>query len=220
MRTFSHRHEAGKRLADEYARRCEVRDEDLLILAIPRGGVVIGYEMVRRLKGELDVIIPRKIGAPYQPELAVGAVTENGTLLVNEEMVSQGTATREYIEAEAQRQLQEVQRRGQLYRQGRQRASMAGRTVIVVDDGIATGFTMQAALKSVREEGPKHLLVAVPVAPSQSLEPLREWADDVICLHTPSLFYAVGQWYEDFAQVEDEDVLRLLNEVECGRKAP
>ncbi len=213
MRVFSDRHEAGERLAQACAEKLKDQDESLLILAIPRGGIILGYELARCLAGELDVIIPRKIGAPNHPELAVGAVTENGTLLVNEDVVAQGAVSREFIEAEASRQVQEVQRRGEIYRQGRKRPAITGRTVIVVDDGIVTGFTMQAALKSVREESPGRLVVAVPVAPADSLIPLKEWVDDLICLATPSPFYAVGQWYNDFTQVSDEEVLRILDQV-------
>lgn len=185
---------------------------DPLILGIPRGGVMIGAVLARELPGELDVVLARKLRAPYQPELAIGAIDEEGHVFISpyaEEMVESSEA---YLKEEIKRQKEEIERRIILIRSVRERAPIAGRSVIVTDDGIATGSTMIAGLQTARAAKPRELIVAVPVASPDRLQEVRRWCDDVVCLMTPTEFYAIGQFYDDFTQVEDEEVLKALRE--------
>ena len=207
MVLFSDRVDAGRRLVS--ALRGLV-DKDAIVLAIPRGGVVVGYEVAKALGVPLDVIIPRKIGAPGNPELAIGAMTEDGTVLLNERLVEQLQVSDYYIKRESAAQKLEIQRRLKLYRGEVPYPSLANRDVILVDDGIATGFTMKAALASVRKRGAKTVVVAIPVGPPSTIMELEQEADHVVCLHTPSSFYAIGQFYRDFTQTRDEEVTILL----------
>jgi putative phosphoribosyl transferase len=204
---FSDRVDAGRRLVS--ALRGLV-DKDAIVLAIPRGGVVVGYEVAKVLGVPLDVIIPRKIGAPGNPELAIGAMTEDGTVLLNERLVEQLQVSDYYIKRESAAQKLEIQRRLKLYRGEVPYPSLANRDVILVDDGIATGFTMKAALASVRKRGAKTVVVAIPVGPPSTIMELEQEADHVVCLHTPESFYAIGQFYRDFTQTRDEEVTILL----------
>jgi putative phosphoribosyl transferase len=206
---FADRRDAGRRLAAAlrgYAR------ENPLVLALPRGGVPVGYEVARELGAPLDLVFVRKIGAPAQPELGLGAVVDGDDpqLVVNEDVVREVRPPPGYVEAEARRQLAEIERRRQLYRGGRPPEPVANRTVIVVDDGIATGGTVRAVLRALARLGPRRLVLAVPVAPRDSIRSLRAEADEVVCLATPEPFYAVGAHYDDFAQTEDRDVIELL----------
>ena len=206
---FADRRDAGRRLAAAlrgYAR------ENPLVLALPRGGVPVGYEVARELGAPLDLVFVRKIGAPAQPELGLGAVVDGDDpqLVVNEDVVREVRPPPGYVEAEARRQLAEIERRRQLYRGGRLPEPVANRTVIVVDDGIATGGTVRAVLRALARLGPRRLVLAVPVAPRDSIRSLRAEADEVVCLATPEPFYAVGAHYDDFAQTEDRDVIELL----------
>ncbi|MEW6523544.1 MAG: phosphoribosyltransferase family protein [Bacillota bacterium] len=201
------RHQAGQQLAE----RCAgYRNTRPLILAVPRGGVVVGAALAAALGGDLDVVVARKIGAPHNPEFAIAAVTETGTLILEDRLVSYLNISQEYIQRQATAQRQEIERRTRHYRQGRPRLSAAGRITIVVDDGIATGLTMLAALKSVSGENPTRLLLAVPVAPPDVAATLRQHVDELVCLHTPEPFYAVGQWYRHFDQTPDAEVVALL----------
>jgi putative phosphoribosyl transferase len=204
---FADRVDAGKRLVSALR---DVVDKDAIVLAIPRGGVVVGCEVAKALGLPLDVIIPRKIGAPGQPELAIGAVTEDGTVLLDEGLVERLRVSDYYIREESETQKLEIQRRLKLYRGDVSYPSLANRDVILVDDGIATGSTMKAALASVRKRGAKTVVVAIPVGPLSTITELKQEADRVVCLHTPESFYAIGQFYRDFTQTSDEEVTRLL----------
>lgn len=205
---YQDRVEAGQRLGRALER---FRGPDTLVLGIPRGGVVVAAEVARELDAPLDVVIARKIGAPYQPELAIGAVVSgNGGVLLDEPMVRYFQVSDAYIQRETERQEAEIRRQMALYRGDLPAPEVSGKTVIVVDDGIATGYTLRAALAGLRRQSPEKLVVAVPVGPTRSCEEFEELADEVICLRMPEPFMAVGAWYVDFGQTEDEEVIRLL----------
>jgi predicted phosphoribosyltransferase len=210
-RRFKNRAEAGKRLAEQLS---ELRAKKPLVFAIPRGGVSIAYEIVKALHTSLDLIIPRKIGAPRNPELGIGAVTEDGTLLLNDDLVTALQVTQEYIEAAKKREIKEIKRRKKAYLGEGLSPSPEQRTVILVDDGIATGATVRAAVKSIRKQKPTTLIVAVPVAPPETLKKLEKEVDKVICLLAFEPFFAIGQFYEDFRQVSDEEVIEILKRVQ------
>lgn len=215
MKLFSDRVDAGKRLGSALK---DLVGKEAIVLAIPRGGVVIGYEVAKALELPMDVIIPRKIGAPSNPELAVGAMTENGTVLLDKRLIEQLQVSDYYIKKESAAQKLEIQRRLKLYRGDVSYPSLENRDVILVDDGIATGSTMKAALASVRKRGAKTVVIAIPVGPPPTIVELQREADRVICLHTPESFYAIGQFYRDFAQTSDEEVTRLLKLVKEQRR--
>lgn len=202
---FADRRDAGRRLA---AVLDHLRDRQPSVIAVPRGGVVVGREVAVHLRAPLEVIVPRKLRAPYNPELAVGAVAEGGAVFIDEE-IARGIGTA-YLEQEMATQRAEIVRRVQAYRGGRSLPQLSGRAAIVVDDGIATGATMVAALRAVRALAPARLVAAVPVAPPEGIAGLAEEADEVVCLVAPTIFHAVGQFYEDFTQVDDSEVVRLL----------
>jgi len=204
---FSNRVEAGQKLAEALRR---YSFEDGLVLAIPRGGVVVGFEVAEALGFPLDVIIPRKIGAPGNSELAIGAMTEFGRAIIDEQLMAHLNVPLEYIERESETQKLEIQRRMQLYRQNEPYPELKDRDVIVVDDGIATGATMKAALESVKYRGAKSVTAAVPVGPPTTIEELKNQADRVVCLFMPESFYAIGEFYDDFAQTSDGEVVDLL----------
>jgi len=204
---FSDRVVAGNRLASALM---DYAGGDAVILAIPRGGVVVGYEVAHKLKLRLDIIVPRKIGAPHNPELAIGAVTEDGTIMLDHRLVEYLGVSESYIEGECDRQRLEIKRRLKRYRGDAPYPNLKGRVVIIVDDGIATGSTIRAALASIRKKDPKSVVIAVPVAPPSSIRDLEKEADRVICLSTPEPFFAIGQFYRDFLQTSDEEVKRLL----------
>jgi predicted phosphoribosyltransferase len=206
---FRDREDAARRLAARLKGR-PLREP--LVLAIPRGGVVTGAVLARELGAELDVVLARKLRAPGQPELAIGAVAEEGQAYLNPQAEEFLDVLGEYLVQERRHQLAEIARRRRLFRAARHAARLAGRSVIVTDDGIATGSTMIAALQAARAQKPRELIVAVPVAPADRLEEVRRWCDDVVCLLSPEEFWAVGQFYADFTQVEDEEVVRLLRE--------
>lgn len=186
--------------------------EPVLVLGIPRGGVVVAEQVAQALKAPLDVIIARKIRAPFQPELGVGAVVDGDHIsILNEELARAVGATPDYLKREIALQEREIDRRLQLYREGRLAYEVPGKTVTVVDDGIATGYTFRAALEGLRKRNPAKLVAAAPVAAHDSAEMLRSYADDVVCLNTPVSFVAVGNWYRDFDQVSDEEVAAILH---------
>lgn len=206
---FDNREQAGRELAGYLSR---FKDTDCVVLAIPRGGVVVAYEVARELSAPLDVIVPRKIPAPDQEELAIGAVASWGDheRIIDEHSVRYLGVSERYIDQEVERQLLEVNRRLLAYRGTTDPPDIAGRIVILVDDGIATGYTTRAAIIAARHLGAKTVVLAVPVGPADSLETIRRFADEVICLRVPSPFLAVGYWYRDFAQVSDDEVIALL----------
>ena len=183
-----------------------------LVLAIPRGGVPVGFEVARALGAPLDLVLVRKIGAPEQPELAVGAVVdgEHVETVLNEAVVESLQISKDYIRDETKRQLAEIERRRKAYLGGRPRPQIAGTTAIVVDDGIATGATMRAALRAIRRGAPERLVLAVPVAPADAVASIRTEVDELVCLETPELFFAIGQFYRDFAQLTDAQVTDQL----------
>ncbi len=183
---------------------------DPLVLAIPRGGVAVGAVLARELEADLDVVLARKLRAPGQPELALGAISENGEVYLNSVASEFGESLTAYLEEEKRHQLAEIARRRQLFRQVRPPAPMPGRSILVTDDGIATGSTMLAALQVVRGNNPHEVIVAVPVASPDRLQEIRRHCDEVVCVLTPWNFWAIGQFYEDFTQVEDEEVIALL----------
>lgn len=203
---FKDRDEAARKLVDSLA---HLRGRRPLILAIPRGAVPMGRIMADGLDGELDVVLVHKLGAPGNPEFAVGAVDEDGDIEVAEWSRGLGVPE-EYLQQEARRQSERLRERRSLYTPVRAPIERAGRVVVVVDDGVATGSTMKSALRSVRKSGPDTLIAAMAVAPPEALDSLREAADEVVCLESPRTFHAVGQFFRDFRQVEDDDVVRAL----------
>lgn len=209
---FADRRDAGCRLA---AALEHLRARQPVVIAIPRGGVVVGREVAALLGAPMDVIVPRKLRAPFNPELAIGAVAEGGAVYMEEETVRGISAL--YLEQEITTQRAEVARRVTAYRGSRPLIDVAGRTAILVDDGIATGATMVAALRAVRAARPARLVAAVPVAPPEALVRLAREADEVVCLAAPDHFQAVGQFYADFAQVTDAEVVRVLASSGPGR---
>ncbi len=205
---FHNRSDAGIRLA-ERLHQYRGRD-DVVVLALPRGGVVTGYEIARALNLRLDVLIVRKIGFPGQPELALGAISETGSVVLNRPIVSSGGLSKEFIPTEIERQKKEIALRISLYRSGKGLSNLEGKTVILVDDGVATGATIKAAIETLKQEKLAKLVVALPVGPPEAMNALRQMADEVVCLDTPLPFIAVGNHYQDFAQVSDQEVVDLL----------
>lgn len=205
-RLFDSRLDAGRRLAKALA---AYRGRNPLILAIPRGAVAMGAEVADALQGELDVVLVRKLRAPGAPEFAVGSVDESGWTYVADHAAEAG-ADADYLAREKAAQLETLRRRRAQYTPARASADPRGRIAIVVDDGLATGSSMIAALHAVRAKQPARLVCAVPVAPPETLERIRPYADEVVCLEAPEDFMAVGQFYRDFQQVEDEEVVALL----------
>lgn len=206
---FRDRTDAGRRLADrlaQYAGR-----PDLVVLGLPRGGIPVACEVGRALGAPLDVFVVRKLGMPGEEELAVGAIATGGVRVVNEELVSSLGIPASVIDRVAAREERELQRREREYRGERSPVPVAGRVAILVDDGLATGASMRAAVAALRRLGPARIVVAVPVGAAQTVEDLLNFADEVLCAETPEPFHAVGTWYDDFSQTTDEEVRRLLD---------
>lgn len=207
---FRDRLDAGEKLAELLS---DYRGERLAIIAIPRGGVEVGYVMAMRLDAPLEVTVPRKIGAPMDPELAVGAVAEDGTIYVDEEVAGLVGVSLDWIRSEGERELREVRRRIELYRGGKPLPALKDYIVILVDDGVATGATIIATARFLRKLEPRRLVIAVPIAPPETLPKLSREVDDVRCVETPTPFFAIGQFYYDFSQLSDDQVLNYLMRV-------
>jgi predicted phosphoribosyltransferase len=214
---FEDRADAGRRLAE---RLTSLRDEAPIVLALPRGGVPVGVEVSRALDAPLDVFISRKLGAPDQPELGIGAVAQGGTRVLNEDIVWQIGIPDEYVEEITRRELAEVERRLRILRGDRPEPEVRDRTAILVDDGLATGVTARAAVRALRERNPRRLVLAVPVCPPRTARLLAPEVDDLICLRMPEDFVAVGFWYHDFEQVTDDEVVELLEKARRERGSP
>jgi putative phosphoribosyl transferase len=205
---FRDRHEGGRVLAERL--RAYANRPDVLVLALPRGGVPVGFEVAQALKAPLDIFLVRKLGVPGHEELAMGALASGGVRVLNEDVVRQLRIPDAVIDAVAKEEQRELERRERLYRDGRPPIDVRGRTVILVDDGLATGSTMRAAIQALRPRQPAAIVVAVPVAAASTCAEFRSEADDVICASTPEPFHAVGLWYADFTQTTDRDVHDLL----------
>ena len=206
---YKDRREAGEKLAEELVKFYLL---DALVLTIPRGGVVVAARVAEKLKLPLDIIIPRKIGAPFNPEMAVGAVTQDGNILLNQRMLDLYNVSNQEISGAIREQISEIKRRMVKYRGSAGYPEYRENTVILVDDGIATGFTMQAAIQSIKNIfKPRKTILAVPVAPPDTIETLAQEVDQVVCPLVPDNFYAVGQFYHYFDQTSDEEVRELLD---------
>ena len=218
MMMFQNRSAAGRGLAKALA---EYKGRNAVVLALPRGGVPVAAEVAAALNAPLDLILVRKIGVPTQPELAMGAVVDGTAPIVvrNEDVIELSGTTAEEFKAECESELAEIERRRQLYIGERARAEIADQVVIVIDDGIATGATVRAALQAIRNRKPKELVLAVPVAPDDTLANLRPEVDALICLETPESFQAIGYFYRDFRQVSDQEVVAILKRFPVKRPA-
>ena len=205
---FQDRFEAGRLLASKLTHLAN--RPDVVVLALPRGGVPVGYEVAKALNAPLDVFVVRKLGVPGQEELAMGAIASGGVRVVNERLVQALGIPDEVVDAIAAEEERELQRREREYREGRSPVDVTGRSVILVDDGLATGSSMRVAAQALKAKNPTRIIVAVPVASPQTCEQFQSEVDQVICAVTPKPFWAVGQWYRDFSQTSDQEVRDLL----------
>ncbi len=205
---FQDRREAGRILAKELS--SFKGQDDVIILGIPRGGVVVGREIAQALNVPLDVYITRKIGAPHNPELAIGAVASDGTLILDYQLAKRLGVSQDYIDAESERQRREIERRITEYRGKLPAPELKGKVVILADDGVATGATTLASIRAIRTQEPDQLILAVPVGPRDTIESLKREVDRLFCLHAPEIFWAVGAFYSIFDQTSDEEVKALL----------
>jgi putative phosphoribosyl transferase len=207
-RRFRNRREAGQRLADQLERYAD--REDVIILGLPRGGVPVAAEVAARLDAPLDVFVVRKLGVPGQEELAMGAIASGGVRVRNEDVIQGLGISEAVIDRVARREQEELERRENLYRGERQRGRVEGQVVILVDDGLATGASMRAAVKALKELDPKEIVVAVPTAPPETCREVGRLVDRIVCLMTPRPFLGVGAWYDEFSQTTDEQVRHIL----------
>jgi putative phosphoribosyl transferase len=214
---FEDRRAAGRELGSKLARY--QNQPDAIVLALPRGGIPVGFEVAQMLKAPLDVFVVRKLGVPGQPELAMGAIASGGVLVLNDEVVQSLNIPMDIIELVAAAEKEELQRREEAYRGDHPPLNPKGKTVILVDDGLATGSTMRAAVRALRMQEPARLVVAVPIGAAETCALLQEEADETVCAHMPEPFYAVGMWYGDFSQTTDEEVRALLEQAAAGRAA-
>lgn len=204
---FADRRDAGRKLA---ARLAPYAAQQPVVIGLPRGGLPVAAEVAERLGAPLDVIVVRKLGAMWQPELGIGAIAEGGIRILNNAVLAEAGMSPEDIEEVTTREREELERRVSRYRGNRQPVSVAGRPVILVDDGLATGYTARAAIEALRRRGAGRVILAVPVAPLDSVRDLQSVADEVIAIETPTWFLAIGEWYEDFTQTSDEEVASIL----------
>lgn len=204
---FADRQEAGERLADKLL---HFKGKNPLVLAVPRGGLTVAEPVLEKTGGDLDLIITRKIGAPYQPELAIGAVTGDGFVMLNEDILSRVSADKKYIEKAVAKEVEEIKRRLKAYRGERPAPALDNRIVILIDDGVATGYTLLAALRSLQEKKPGRLVLAVPVGPPDTFKKLQQEVDELVYIEAPANFAAVGQFYRRFDQVSDAEVSTVL----------
>lgn len=211
---FADRIEAGRLLAEALAEKHFV---DPVILALPRGGVPIAIEVARKIHAPIDIVLVRKIGVPFQPELALGAIVDGDDpeIFYNDDVIAMARLTQAEVGELAEEQLKEIERRKRVYLRGRARLDITGRTAVVVDDGLATGATARVVLQSLRKKEPKRLVLAVPVAPADTLAALSAIADEIVCLAQPSPFHAIGVHYRRFGQLDDDDVISLLKEADA-----
>lgn len=216
-RIFADRREAGRQLAELLIRSRP--SEDSIVLALPRGGVPVGYEVARALGAELDVLVVRKVGTPGNPELAAGAIASGGIAVYNPDVLALLGLDEQDLAAVRERELEELARRDQVYRGTRAPPKVRGRTAILVDDGIATGATMDAAVRAVRQLEPAAVIVAVPTAASEAVRRLRRLADDVLCVEVPEPYMGVGAWYASFPQLTDAEVVAVLEAARGERGA-
>jgi putative phosphoribosyl transferase len=209
MRLFKNRHHAGRILArklSDYA-----GGDDVIVLGLPRGGVPVAYEVATELQVPLDVFVVRKIGAPYQPEFAIGAIASGGICVLDRDAIAQLGVAESQIASIIRSEALELERRDKLYRTSRPFPDLTGLVVVIVDDGLATGASMRVAVEAVRARHPARVIAAAPVASGLACEALREVADDCVCAASPELFYGVGRWYDDFSQTTDHEVITLLD---------
>jgi len=211
---FTDRAQAGRLLADKLKRYAN--HPSTVVLGIPRGGVPVAYQVARELHLPMDIFVVRKLGVPAQPELAMGAVADGGAYYLNNEVVSQIQISDQEIQDVLRREECELERRERLYRQGRAALPLTGQTVILVDDGVATGSSVRAAIRVLQLQKPSSIILAVPVAPADTCESLRGEVDRLVCLESPDPFHAVGAWYKDFSPTSDQEVTRLLKEAAAG----
>lgn len=205
---FQNREEAGRRLAEKL--RAYAGQEETIVLGVPRGGVVVAYEVAKALDLPLDVLVLRKLGVPWQEELAFGAIAPGGVRILDDETLEMLSLSAADIERVAAKEQIELDRRERTYRAGKPPLDLRGKTVILVDDGIATGASARAAIRALRAMGPQRIVLAVPVAPRATADRLGADADEVVCEEMPETFYAIGQFYRDFLPVEDQEVIGLL----------
>lgn len=207
---FEDRRDAGRKLAHRVA---ALKAVDPLVLGVPRGGIVVAAEVAEALKAPLDVLIARKIGSPHNEELAIGAVAVDGTLLIDETLTKALRVPDSYVKQQVEKERREIERRTRYYRGNHPAPVLKGRTLIVVDDGVATGMTIKAALRYLKPQGAERVVLALPVAPADTAQELRREVDELIVLHTPEPFYAVGQWYSLFDQTSDDEVVEILDSI-------
>lgn len=208
---FLDRKDAGEKLSVELER---FKDENPIILAIPRGGIVTAYDTIKKFGFDWDLIIPRKIGLPQNKEIAIGAISLDETSIFNEQYISMLNIPKDYIKNEISEQIQEIKRRLLKYKGNVDYPDVKDKTVIIIDDGIATGSTIHVAIKSIRRHEPKKIIFAIPVSPKDTLAILEKIVDEIICLLTPEEFYAVGPYYKNFEQTTDEEVIEIIRELQ------
>ncbi|MCK4265217.1 phosphoribosyltransferase [Candidatus Babeliales bacterium] len=206
---FKNRKDAGIKLVRKLNNY--KNNKDVLVIGLPRGGVIVAYEVAKNLNAKLDIIVVRKIGAPFRPELAIGAITQDGELILDNELFQSLGVKKEYLDQQVEIEKKEAQRRLNLYRKNRSPLQLKDKIIILVDDGIATGSSILVAIKSIKSKQPQKIIVAVPVAPPDIFKKIEKEIDEFICLEIPSCFDAVGSFYGTFPQTEDEEVIEVLS---------